>query len=157
MHKALIPIAATLVLLPVAAAADPASDATAFVTSTIEKLNAGDGKGFIAAHEDSPIIVDEFGQHVWSGPAAANRWWNDFTVMSHATGMSNGRLEYGKPLQATSDGNVGYVVLPTTYRYVQKGTKMTEPGNMTFVIRKDGAAWKIASWTYSGGAAVPDK
>ena len=34
-------------------------------------------------------------------------------------GISGGRVDYGKPLEATGDGNAAYIVLPTTYRFTQ--------------------------------------
>ena len=72
--------------------------------------------------------------------------------------ITGGRVDYGKPFQATSDGKTAYIVLPTTYRFVQKGTKMAEPGSMTFVMKRAENGWKIASWTYSAGAApAPEK
>ena len=55
-----------------------------------------------------------------------------------------------------SDGNSAYVVLPTTYRFTRKGTKMAGKGSMTFVMRRAGSEWKIGSWTYSGATPVPE-
>ncbi|MFL6736311.1 MAG: nuclear transport factor 2 family protein [Sphingomonas sp.] len=141
-----------------APAASPADDATKFLTTIIDKFNGGDVKGWVAAQDDNATIVDEFGPHVWSGPGSAQRWLDDYTKDAVATGVTGGRVDYSKPLQATSDGTTAYIVLPTTYRFLQKGAKMAEPGSMTFVMKRSGADWKIASWTYSaGGAPAPEK
>ena len=78
-------------------------------------------------------------------------------AMSKGEGVSGGRVDYGKPLRAESDGKTAYIVLPTTYRFVQKGTKLSEASTMTFVVNNDGKGWKIASWTYSGEPPKPDK
>jgi len=138
--------------------ATPADDATAFITASIDKFNNGDIKAWLAAQEDSTMIVDEFGPHAWNGAGSPQRWLNDYAKDSQANGITGGRVDYGKPLQATSDGKTAYVVLPTTYRFVQKGAKMAETGSMTFVMRHDGKNWKITSWTYSAGAApAPEK
>jgi hypothetical protein len=53
---------------------DPANEATKFVTTIIDKFNAGDVKAWVAAQEDNTLIVDEFGPHVWSGAGSAQRW-----------------------------------------------------------------------------------
>lgn len=136
----------------------PADEATKFITTVIDKFNGGDVKGWISAQEDNSLIVDEFAPHMWSGPGSPQRWLDAYARDSKVNGVSGGRVDYGKPLQATSDGKMAYVVLPTTYRFVQKGMKMAEPGSMTFVTKRDGQAWKIASWTYSsGGEALPEK
>ena len=139
---------------PVLAA--PADDATAAVTTWIDKFNAGDTKAFLAAHEDNALIVDEFGRYLWSGPGAAQRWLDDYMKDSAADGISAAHMDYGKPLQASSDGTAAYIVLPTTYRFEEKGKKMAGKGSMTFVMHKSADGWKIASWTYSGATAVAE-
>ena len=142
-----------------AATANPADDATKFVTAIIDKFNAGDTKSWVAAQEDNTMIVDEFGPHAWSGPGSPQRWLEDYAKDTKTTGVTKGRVDYGKPLQAMSDGASAYIVLPTTYSWVEKsGAKMAEPSNMTFVVKREASGWKIASWTYSAtGAAAPAK
>jgi len=138
------------------ASAGPADDATAALTGILDKFNAGDAGAFIAAHQEGAIIVDEFAPYVWGGAGSAQRWMADYGAYTQSTGDSGGRVDYGKPLQASSDGNSAYVVLPTTYRFVRKGTKMAGPGSMTFVMRRSGSEWKIGSWTYSGATPAPE-
>jgi ketosteroid isomerase-like protein len=152
-----VAVFASTLLAAAPVSAGPAEDATSFVTSIMDKFNGGDAKAFLAAHEHNAVIVDEFGRHLWTGTGTAKQWLDDYTKMSSADGITNPRVDYGKPLQANSDGNSAYVVLPTTYRWVQKGAKMAEPGSITFVVRRYGQQWKIVSWTYSGGAAAPEK
>ena len=141
-----------------APAASPADDATKFITGIIDKFNSGDAKAWVSSQAADTMIVDEFGPHTWSGAGSAQRWLDDYMKDSQANGVTGGRVDYGKPLQATSDGTTAYIVMPTTYRFVAKGTKMAEPSNMTFVMKHGADGWKITSWTYSAtGAAVPEK
>jgi hypothetical protein len=145
-------------LISTPAIAGPAEDATGFITKVIDQFNGGDVKAWLAAQEDNTLIVDEFAPHVWMGSGSPQRWLDAYARDSKKNGVSGGRVDYGKPLQATSDGTTAYVVLPTTYRFVAKGAKMAEPSNMTFVMKHEGTGWKIASWTYSAiGPAAPDK
>ena len=139
------------------AAAGPAEDATRFISGIMDRFNGGDAKAFVAAHQDGALIVDEFGPYVWRGRGSAQRWIEDYAKDAKAKGISGGRVEYGKPIQASSDGTSSYVVLPTTYRFTQNGKKTAAPGSMTFVVKRAGADWKIASWTYSGATAAPEK
>jgi hypothetical protein len=144
--------------VPQPPALSPAADATKFVTTIIDKFNGGDTKAWLSAEQDNTLIVDEFAPHVWTGAGSPQRWLDAYAKDAQANGVSGGRVDYGKPLQATSDGSTAYVVLPTTYRFVQKGAKMAEPSNMTFVMKHDGNGWKISSWTYSATApAAPEK
>ena len=136
----------------------PADEATQFVTAIMDKFNAGDVKAWVSAQADNTLIVDEFAPHTWSGPGSAQRWVDAYMKDSQTNGITGGRVDYGKPLQATSDGTTAYVVLPTTYRFIRKGTKMAEPSSMTFAMKRVGQDWKITSWTFSAaGAAAPEK
>jgi ketosteroid isomerase-like protein len=144
-------------LAAVPAVAGPAEDATAFINGVMDKFNNGDAKSFVSAHEDNAVIVDEFAPHVWVGAGAAQRWLDDYAKDSKANGVSGGRVDYGKAIQANSDGSTSYVVLPTTYHFTKQGKKMIAPGSMTFVVKRAGEGWKIASWTYSGATAAPEK
>jgi ketosteroid isomerase-like protein len=150
--------AALLILMASAspAIAGPAEDATAVVTTVLDKFNAGDFNAFAAAHHDGAIIVDEFAPFLWGGPGSLQKWGKDYEKDAAARGITAGKIDYGKPLAATSDGTSAYIVLPTTYRFQQKGRKMAGKGSMTFVMRGAGKAWKIASWTYSGAEPVPE-
>ena len=137
------------------ASAGPAEDATATVTATLDKFNAGDIEAFFAAHRDGALIIDEFAPYVWGGAGSAQTWAGDYMKDAEARGISGGRMDYGKPIHATSNGSSAYIVLPTTYHFTQKGTKMSAAGSMTFVMNRVGGAWKIASWTYSGAEPTP--
>lgn len=149
--------AATILLVSGPAVAAPADEATAFVTSIIDKFNSGDTSAFLKAHQDNAVIVDEFGRHMWTGSGTAKRWLDEYMAMSKAEGVTAPRMDYGRPTMADSDGKTAYVVLPTTYHFVQKGMKMSETSSMTFVLNNDGKAWKIASWTYAGEPPKPEK
>lgn len=135
----------------------PGADASKFVTSVIDRFNNGDVNGWVSAQEDNTLIVDDFGPHVWMGSASAKRWLDDYMKMAKAEGVTGGRVDYGQPIATDADANSAYVVLPTTYRYLRNGTKMASKGSMTFVMKREGTGWKIASWTYSGATAVPEK
>lgn len=143
-------------LLAAPAQAGPAEDATVVVTTMLDRFNAGDIDAFVAAHQDSAIIVDEFAPYVWTGSGSAQRWVADYGRDAEARGISGGRVDYGPPIQANSDGNSAYIVLPTFYRFTQNGRRMAGRGSMTFVMTRESTSWKIASWTYSGATPVPE-
>ena len=136
--------------------AGPAEDATATVTSLLDKFNGGDINAFFAGHRDGALIVDEFAPFVWGGSGSAQRWAGDYMKDAAARSISGGRVDYSAPVQASSDGSSAYIVLPTTYRFVQKDKKMAGKGSMTFVMTRVGAEWKIASWTYSGATPTAE-
>src|SRR5687767_13204673 len=94
--------ASAALLLAVPAQAGPAEDATAAVTTWLDKFNAGDVEAFYAGHADGAVIVDEFAPYVWGGPQSAQRWLADYMKDAEARGISGGRVDYGKAaLQAS--------------------------------------------------------
>ena len=141
---------ASALLFAAPAQAGPAEDATAAVTTTLDRFNGGDIEAFFRAHQDGAVIVDEFAPYVWSGTGSAQRWAADYMRDAQARGISGGRVDYAAPIQASSDGNAAYIVLPTTYRFTQNGQLMSGRGSMIFVMAREGNGWKIASWTYAG-------
>jgi ketosteroid isomerase-like protein len=155
MRKALL-ILLSSVLLHAPAQAGPVEDATSAVTTVLDRFNAGDVDAFFAAHQDGAIIVDEFAPYVWTGAGSAQRWAADYMRDAGARGISGGRVDYSAPIQANGDDATAYVVLPTTYRFVQRGARMAGRGNMTFVMRRDGERWRIASWTYAGSTPAAE-
>ena len=149
-------ILAAMMCAPAAPAlAGPAEDATKAVTSVLDKFNGGDVAAFAAAHRDGAIIVDEFAPYSWAGAGSVKAWLDAYAADATKRGISGGRVDYGAPLQANSNGSAAYIVLPTTYSFEQNGKKMAGKGSMTFVMAKAGADWKIASWTYSGATPSP--
>lgn len=154
MRKAVILLVTLLLAWP--AHAGPAEDATRAVTNILDRFSGGDIQAFLAAHRDDAIIIDEFAPYVWAGNGAAQRWIGDYMRDAGANGISDGRVDYEAPIQANSDGTSAYIVLPTVYRFVQRGTRMAGRGSMTFVMRRDGDDWRIASWTYSGATPVAE-
>ncbi len=137
--------------------AGPAEDATTAVTNVLDKFNAGDFKAFAEAHRDGALIIDEFPPYQWRGTGSIKQWGADYEKDAAARGITAGRIDYGKPLQAHSDGTSAYIVLPTTYRFQEKGAKMAGTGSMTFVMNRADTGWKIASWTYAGATPAAEK
>jgi ketosteroid isomerase-like protein len=155
MRRSAILLALLLVTSTPSQAA-PADDAGRAVTALIDRFNAGDVEAFLAGHADDAVIVDEFAPYLWSGTGSVQRWVSDYGKDAGAKDIKAGRIDYAAPVQAMSDGDGAYIVLPTTYRFTQQGRKMAGKGSMTFVMKRVGPDWKIASWTYSGATPVPE-
>ena len=146
---------ASMLFTGTAVVAAPVDDATAMVTNVIDKFNDGNTRTFLSAHVDNAVIIDEFAPYVWSGRGTARRWLSDYNRMTKRQRVTDARLDYGKPIRADLDGKRAYIVLPTTYSFVQSGVKESEVSTMTFVVRRVHGRWKIASWTFSGNAPAP--
>ena len=64
-------------------------------------------------------------------------------------------MSIGAPTRENTVGDRAYVVAPTTYTFQQKGRTMRETAQITIVLDKQAAGWKIASWTWTGPEQHP--
>ena len=95
------PVAGMILLSALFAAqpaqAGPAEDATAVVTTTLDKFNGGDADAFVKAHREGALIIDEFAPFMWGGGGSVQRWLGDYGKDAAKRGISGGRIDYGKP------------------------------------------------------------
>jgi hypothetical protein len=146
------------VALASAAIAAPADDVTAPIHQFIDGFNSGNVKSAYAAYATGNVtIIDEFPPHRWVGPNAPRAWAADYTKHARARGITDGKVEYGKPTREEIEGKLAYVIIPTVYRYKERGKPLVEEGQMTFVLNSGAAGWKISSWTWSGVVPHPAK
>jgi hypothetical protein len=142
-----------LVVVLRAPAAMPAGqdDVSAPVRQFIDGFNTGNVQSAFAAYATGTItIVDEFAPHIWTGPDAAQQWADAYDKHAKATGVTDGKVTYGKPTRTEVEGDVAYVVLPTVYLYKEHGSELREEGQMTVVLNREASGWKIRSWTWTG-------
>jgi hypothetical protein len=124
----------------------------------MDGFNTGDTKSGFAAYATGDIsITDEFAPFHWSGPDAAHAWAAAYDKHAQATGVADGSVKYGEPTRTEMQGDLAYVIVPTTYRYKEHGQPMIESGQMTFVLRLQSGTWKIAGWTWTGEKPHPQK
>jgi len=153
-------VIALLVVILCAPAVIPATgdDASAPVRQFIDGFNAGNLQSAFAAYASGPItIVDEFAPHVWSGPNAAHEWADAYDKHAQATGVTDGKVTYGKPTRTEADADTAYVIMPTVYVYKEHGKRLKEEGQITAVLNREPGAWKIRGWTWSGVKPHPAK
>jgi len=149
--KQVVIAALALVLCVPAVIAGSGEDVSAPVRQFIDGFNTGNVQSAFAAYATGPItIVDEFAPHIWTGHDAAQQWADAYDKHAQATGVTDGKVTYGKPTRAEIDGDVAYVILPTVYLYKEHGKSLQEEGQITVVLNRDAGRWKIRSWTWSG-------
>ncbi|HEX4380825.1 MAG TPA: nuclear transport factor 2 family protein [Candidatus Acidoferrum sp.] len=144
---------ALLVFILVAPAAIPATgdDAAAPVRQFIDGFNSGNVQSAFAAYASGPItIVDEFAPHIWTGANAAHEWADAYDKHAQATGVTDGKVSYGKPTRIEEVADAAYIVMPTVYLYKENGKPLKEEGQITAVLNRESGVWKIRAWTWSG-------
>ena len=150
MKKTLLALLASALLVPAAMAAGP-GDVTKPIRQFIDGFNTGDVQSAYAAYATGDItIVDEFAPHRWTGPHAAQEWAADYDKHAKATGVTDGKVTYGKPTRTEIEGDLAYVIMPTVYLYKEHGKPMAEEGQITVVLHAGAGGWKMRGWIWSG-------
>ena len=127
------------------------------IRQMMDGFNKGDIKSVKAAHVASPSITDETHPFFWTGPKAFDTWVAQLTKNEAAEGKTDGVVWFGDPIRESVEGDHAYVFTPCTYTFKQKGKTLRETGTITFVLVKQKAAWKIASWTWTSPEGQPVK
>jgi hypothetical protein len=146
-------LVAFIALIFCAPAVIPATgdDPAAPIRQFIDGFNSGNVESAFAAYATGPItIVDEFAPHLWTGPNAAHEWADAYDKHAQATGVTDGKVTYGKPTRIEEVADAAYVVLPTVYLYKERGKPLKEEGQITVVLNRESGAWKIRGWTWTG-------
>lgn len=147
---------ATLSMASAAAAADP--QLAAPIHQFIDAFNKGDGKTAGATHLAAGVsIIDEVPPYLWEGPKAFETWAADLAKNDAAAGITEEKVTLGAVTREVASPDTAYVIVAATYTFRQKGVAMREPAYMTFALKKDSGAWKIAGWTWTGPDPVPAK
>jgi hypothetical protein len=132
--------------------ADPALQAQAF----IDAFGKGDIKAAAATMlPEGVTIIDEFAPYLWQGPTAFADWARDLESSGKAAVMAQESVRLGTPTRRDMVGPAAYIVTPATFSFTLKGKKMTGSAQMAFAMKYTDAGWKIAAWTWTGPAAVP--
>jgi len=142
-------------LLSAFAPAARAADTPTTITQFSAALHAGDSKAaknFLTART---VILDDVAPYYWAGANAFDRWQADLAKASAARGMSEEDAALGAPTRVEISGDRAYAILPATHTFKMKGRVMREAAQLTFILAKDTAGWKITSWTWTGPRAMP--
>lgn len=122
----------------------------------VDAFNKGDEKTAAKAFAPGKIsIIDEVPPHVWSGTSALRHWAHDLEAISKAAGYTDESVTLGEATRQDVNGNFGYVVVPATFAFKEKGKPMREPAQMVFSLKKRSGHWLITGWTWVGGKEEP--
>ena len=139
------------VALTSSVAAKPGDDVAAPVRQFIDGFNSGNVASAYAAYAPGEVsIIDEFAPFRWTGPNAARAWAADYARNARANGITNGVVRYERPTRIERAGGRAYLIVPTVYRYSQRGRAMAEEGRLIAVVVRTARGWKLNGWTWSG-------
>jgi hypothetical protein len=117
----------------------------------IDNFNKGDQKTAAAAFAPTSLaIIDEVAPHVWVGPGALGDWARDLGAHDKSQGDTDQAVTLGQSTREIVSGDRGYVVVPATYTYKERGVAMREPAQMTYALQKGAGGWLITGWSWVG-------
>jgi ketosteroid isomerase-like protein len=158
MKKIVAALIITGILFASPTLAATTAELTAPIHQFIDGFNSGDTKSAYAAYAPGDItIIDEFAPHIWTGPNGAHAWAAQYDKHADATGVTDGSVKLGEATRIEVEGDEAYVICPTVYNYREHGQPTAEEGQMTYVLNKGAAGWKIRAWTWSGVKPHPAK
>ncbi len=130
------------------------TDVETTITQFSAALHAGDSqaaRNFLTART---VILDDVAPYYWSGAKAFESWQADLAKASAARGMREEDAALGAPTRVEVTGDRAYAILPATHTFKMKGRVMREVAQLTFILAKDPAGWKITSWAWTGPKAI---
>ena len=149
-------ILAGALLLAVAPGAKAAgADVETTISQFSAALHAGDSKAAKTFLTARTVILDDVAPYYWGGAKAFDNWQADLAKASAVKGMSEEDAALGAPTRVEVTGDHAYAILPATHTFKMKGRMMREVAQLTFILARDPAGWKITSWTWTGPKAKP--
>jgi hypothetical protein len=142
-------VGALLVILSLTARAQSTPEAVS--RQWMDAFNAGDMSKADAFNSPSGTsIIDEFAPYSWTGPRAFAEWGAAFEADANAQALTEPVVKLGALEVKNVASSHAYLIFPAVYTYKQKGVPMVEAAHMAIVLRKEGGAWKVISWSWTG-------
>lgn len=128
-------------------AADPAVEAP--VRTFLDSFNRGDIAAAQATHMASGLtIIDEVAPYRWN---SFQDWLTALGKEAKDGELTEQKVVATGPFSREQvSGDSAYLILPVSYTFKAKGKPMREDAQMTFVLAREAASWKIAGWTWTG-------
>ena len=122
----------------------------------LESFDKGDEKTAAKAFAPGSVtIIDEIPPHLWVWPHALQQWSKDLASASGKDGLTDEAVTIGSPTREDINGDRGYVVVPATFSFKQKGAAMREPAQMVYALKLSSGHWLITGWAWTGGTPEP--
>lgn len=92
-------------------------------------------------------IIENFAPHIFADKGAVGRWVAGFRA--HAAGISNLKYAFGAPQDYSTDGDLAFFTLPTTWTGARDGMNFTEQGGWAFVFVRQSGHWRIQGYGWA--------
>lgn len=123
------------------------------VVSFVNAVNEGHEHAALGHFTDDVSIVEDLAPYRWQGPHAGAEWLEAMFRNGQKMGVSEILMHLGNPKRVEVTGDRAYEVIPGVVTLKGKGRSLRESGSLTFALRKEGADWKIAAFSWSGERA----
>jgi hypothetical protein len=116
----------------------------------VRAASGSDGRAFANLFDTDCSSTDTVKPYHWQGNGAAAHYFADLRSAVTAGGFEGLHLASNGDPFLVARADYAYASMPLLVDYSLKGTPHRDPGVFTLSLRRDGAAWKItsATWTY---------
>lgn len=118
----------------------------------IAAFNDADPAAMTVQCADPMQILDGMAPHVWQGPDACQRWWNDVLAEGEHLGAAGYHVTLGEPRHVDVHGDFGYVVVPASMSFTVNGIPQNQADStFTVALHRSAAGWRLTAWSWSKG------
>ena len=104
----------------------------------------------VGTYARGATITDEFAPFRWTTGDVGRLWSEGFIAYNASVKITKPRFVLGAPTEYQNSPNRAYIVLPGAFTPLLNGKPFNETGFWTFVVIRDGGAWRVASQTWAG-------
>lgn len=136
--------------------ADAPADLTSVIRAFIDEVNRGDMAGALARLTADVCIVEDLAPFRWTGAGAGGEWLAAMGANAGNLGVTEIAMAPGEPRRVEVEGGHGYCVVPGRLTYRGPDVALAVDGLLTFAMRLEQGAWRIAAFTWSGDRPQPE-
>jgi ketosteroid isomerase-like protein len=151
-----VSLVAFLCVTKALAAPPPMAQTVADTIATfVNEVNKGQATEALARFTSDVSITEDLAPFSWRGANAGAEWLSAMQANGARIGVTDIQMKLGVPLQVLVDGDRAYEAVPGVVTLKGKAGAVHETGVLTFALRREGGAWKIATLAWGGAAAAP--
>jgi ketosteroid isomerase-like protein len=135
--------------LPSVAAQQPDSSPVETVTTFFADWNMGAIQAASKLFAPQPSLTDVFPRFHWQGKNAFRKFFSDLDIYNASQGFTDYEFDVGTPTNNDIEGANASVIVPVVLNLKHDGQPQSYPGLVNLVLRRNGASWKIVSFTWT--------
>jgi len=132
-----------------------AEDVLKSISDFVDSVNRGDEAGAVGHLTPDVAITEDLAPYHWQGPAAGSEWMLAMFQNAQRIGVSDIKMELGKPTRVEVEGPHAYAIVEGLLTYMRSEGALHAYGMLTFALVRTNDRWLIRAFAWSGPEATP--